>query len=233
MICGFGLVVLLGRLSRPHGKTAELATLLLAATSFPLVLYASEARGYAPALFFAVAAYALLLHGSGTSRWWPRLAFWAMSGLGILAHGSFVLAMPALLALGVAIELRAAGTEVGWSTVVLRTIAWHGPPWLFAATFYVFFLRRVASGGGPDVPKWQVGLDAVQGNRQSVILESADLLYNLVVILAEAGISPDEVWREMDRREQLYGIAEKLPKVRSEGRAMRAVPLAPLVKASG
>lgn len=60
----------------------------------------------------------------------------------------------------------------------------------------------------------EVGLDAVQGNREAVILESADLIYNLVVVLAEAGITPDEVWREMDRREQLYGIAEKLPKTR-------------------
>jgi phosphoribosyl-ATP pyrophosphohydrolase len=58
----------------------------------------------------------------------------------------------------------------------------------------------------------EVGLDAVQGNREAVILESADLVYNLIVVLAEAGITPDEVWREMDRREQLYGMAEKLPK---------------------
>ncbi len=60
----------------------------------------------------------------------------------------------------------------------------------------------------------EVGLDAVQGNRDAVILESADLLYNLVVLWTEAGIAPDDVWREMDRREQLYGIAEKLPKQR-------------------
>lgn len=60
----------------------------------------------------------------------------------------------------------------------------------------------------------EVGLDAVQGNREAVILETADLVYNLVVVLAEAGITPDEIWREMDRREQLYGIAEKLPKSR-------------------
>jgi phosphoribosyl-ATP pyrophosphohydrolase len=58
----------------------------------------------------------------------------------------------------------------------------------------------------------EVGLDAVQGNREAVIRESADLIYNLVVVLVEAGITPDEVWREMDRREQLYGIAEKLAK---------------------
>lgn len=61
----------------------------------------------------------------------------------------------------------------------------------------------------------EVGLDAIQGNRDATILESADLLYNLVVLWTETGITPDDVWREMDRREQLYGIAEKLPKVRT------------------
>jgi phosphoribosyl-ATP pyrophosphohydrolase len=58
----------------------------------------------------------------------------------------------------------------------------------------------------------EVGLDAVQGDRQRVIEESADLIYNLVVLWAEAGIKPGDVWGEMDRRERLYGIAEKLPK---------------------
>jgi phosphoribosyl-ATP pyrophosphohydrolase len=60
----------------------------------------------------------------------------------------------------------------------------------------------------------EVGLDAIQGNREATILESADLIYNLVVLWTETAITPDDVWREMDRREQLYGIAEKLPKVR-------------------
>ncbi|CAH1650868.1 Phosphoribosyl-ATP pyrophosphatase [Hyphomicrobiales bacterium] len=58
----------------------------------------------------------------------------------------------------------------------------------------------------------EVGLDAVQGNRIQVIRESADLLYHLTVLWAETGIVPDEVWDEMERREKLYGIAEKLLK---------------------
>ena len=76
----------------------------------------------------------------------------------------------------------------------------------------------------------EVGLDAVQGNREAVILETADLIYNLVVVLSEAGITPAEVWREMDRREQLYGIAEKLPKVRGDGQYSRPIPFVPPVK---
>jgi phosphoribosyl-ATP pyrophosphohydrolase len=67
----------------------------------------------------------------------------------------------------------------------------------------------------------EVGIDAVQGNREAVIKESADLIYNLAVVLAELGIKPDEVWREMDRREQLYGIAEKLPKTQPDSALQR------------
>ncbi|HKI16207.1 MAG TPA: phosphoribosyl-ATP diphosphatase, partial [Roseiarcus sp.] len=47
----------------------------------------------------------------------------------------------------------------------------------------------------------EVGLDAVQMNRESVILESADVLYHLAVIWAECGISPADVMGELDRRE--------------------------------
>lgn len=58
----------------------------------------------------------------------------------------------------------------------------------------------------------EVGLDAVQGNRDATIRESADLIYNLTVLWAECGITPDDVYAEMDRRERMLGIAEKLPK---------------------
>jgi phosphoribosyl-ATP pyrophosphohydrolase len=61
----------------------------------------------------------------------------------------------------------------------------------------------------------EVALDGVSGNREGAVRESADLMYNLVVLWAELGISPDEVWAEMDRREMMLGIAEKLPKRRA------------------
>lgn len=58
----------------------------------------------------------------------------------------------------------------------------------------------------------EVVIDAVSGKQDAVIRESADLLYNLTVLWAAAGISPQDVWDEMDRRERAQGIAEKLPK---------------------
>jgi phosphoribosyl-ATP pyrophosphohydrolase len=58
----------------------------------------------------------------------------------------------------------------------------------------------------------EVVIDAVHGDAQAVVRESADLLYNLTVLWASAGVRPDDIWHEMDRRETLLGIAEKMPK---------------------
>jgi len=57
-----------------------------------------------------------------------------------------------------------------------------------------------------------VVFDAVNAATEAVVRESADLLYNLTVLWASAGVRPEDVWREMSRREDMLGIAEKLPK---------------------
>jgi phosphoribosyl-ATP pyrophosphohydrolase len=58
----------------------------------------------------------------------------------------------------------------------------------------------------------EVVIDAVNGDAHAVVRESADLLYNLTVLWASAGVKPENVWQEMERRELMLGIAEKLPK---------------------
>src|SRR6476646_4182262 len=58
----------------------------------------------------------------------------------------------------------------------------------------------------------EVVIDAVNGDTRAVVRESADLLYNLTVLWASAGVRPADVWAAMERREHLLGIAEKLPK---------------------
>ena len=58
----------------------------------------------------------------------------------------------------------------------------------------------------------EVVIDAMKGDNQAVVRESADLIYNLAVVWASSGVHPQDVWAEMDRRERMQGIAEKLPK---------------------
>ncbi|MFA6266801.1 MAG: phosphoribosyl-ATP diphosphatase [Pseudolabrys sp.] len=77
---------------------------------------------------------------------------------------------------------------------------------------------RLFQAGGAKMAKKlaeeavEVVIDAMNGQPDAVVRESADLLYNLVVLWVHAGVSPDQVWAEMRRRELLFGIAEKLPK---------------------
>jgi len=69
----------------------------------------------------------------------------------------------------------------------------------------------------------EVVIDAMHGDVEAVVKESADLMYNLVVLWVAAGVHPKDVWAEMDRRERLLGIAEKLPKRLPEPSARRKV----------
>lgn len=45
--------------------------------------------------------------------------------------------------------------------------------------------------------------------KSRVVAESADLLFHLLVLWAETGIRPAQVWAELARREGTSGIAEK------------------------
>lgn len=65
----------------------------------------------------------------------------------------------------------------------------------------------------------EVSLETVKGDRAAVVSESADLIYQLVVLWAVMGIWPAEVWEEMSRREMDQGLAEKLPKAPEAGDA--------------
>jgi len=71
----------------------------------------------------------------------------------------------------------------------------------------------------------EVVIDAMNGEREPVIRESADLLYNLVVLWVSADVNPQEVWDEMSRRERLFGLAEKVPKKLVETNGRRKVVL--------
>lgn len=82
---------------------------------------------------------------------------------------------------------------------------------------------KLLAGGVPKMAQKlmeeaaETAIDAVREERVGFVNESADLLYNLVVLWSALGVAPDEVWAEMDRREAQLGMAEKLPKADDAG----------------
>ncbi|HKS22390.1 MAG TPA: hypothetical protein VJZ76_06305 [Thermoanaerobaculia bacterium] len=110
LVCGVGTIVLI------RNRTYQ----LLAALSFPLIVYSSEARGYAPAAFFLLVAYV-------TRR---RAVFGVAIVLAILSHLS-----------AVAVYLGFLVSRRDWKLHVL--------PCAFGAWYFFVKVRHLAAGGGP------------------------------------------------------------------------------------
>ena len=47
----------------------------------------------------------------------------------------------------------------------------------------------------------EVVIEGVRGDNGQLVFESADLLYHLLVLWADRGVRPDEVWAELRARE--------------------------------
>lgn len=69
---------------------------------------------------------------------------------------------------------------------------------------------------GTDAILKKVGEEAVEaiiaakgGDRQQIIYETADLWFHCLVMLADAGLHPQDVLDELARREGLSGLEEK------------------------
>jgi len=97
-----------------------------------------------------------------------------------------------------------------WSVVVSRRSA--DPAVSHSARLLSRGTAKVAQKFGEEAVECLI--EAVAGNRDAVIAESADVLYHLIVLWVSADVSPDEVWAELTRREGVSGIVEKASRAR-------------------
>ena len=85
---------------------------------------------------------------------------------------------------------REASPETSWTARLLQ----DGPP-------------RAARKLGEEAVEAIVA--AVSGDRDGLAAEAADVLFHLLVLLAAAGVSPDEVAARLEAREGASGLEEK------------------------
>jgi phosphoribosyl-ATP pyrophosphohydrolase len=98
-----------------------------------------------------------------------------------------------------------------WATVMSRRGA--DPDVSHSARLLSRGTAKVAQKLGEEAV--EAVIEATLGNRAALIGESADVLYHLMVVWVDAGIRPDEVWAELERREAISGIAEKAARARA------------------
>ncbi len=101
-----------------------------------------------------------------------------------------------------------------WSVIMERRTA--DPAVSHSARLLSRGVSKVAQKFGEEAVECLI--EAVAGQRDLVVTESADVLYHLLVLWVATGVSPDAVWAELERREGMSGVAEKaarLPGVRA------------------
>lgn len=145
--CGITSLFLLGRLAAAIVPSARGIATMLGALSFPLVLYFSEARGYAPAVACSLAAAVILAECPVRPSFLQVLLFWLVCMVGMLSHATFLLAMTAIAiwkSVRIVEEVRAP------AKVLFAAAFWFAIPAAAALALYAGFLRGMEIGGGPE-----------------------------------------------------------------------------------
>ncbi len=146
LAAGMGTMALAVAIARRRGWIEAGIAALLFGASFPLVLYASEVRGYAAATFALLAAYICLQRLLVERKRGLLVLFWLTCMLALLSHLTCLFVLASFWIWSAIALLRPGRKPVAW----LREITiLHGVPLLALAALYVIDLRHARSGGGP------------------------------------------------------------------------------------
>lgn len=77
----------------------------------------------------------------------------------------------------------------------------------YTARLFADGRARIARKTGEEA--LEVVIAALSEGKEKLAAESADLLYHLLVLWADADVKPNDVWEELARREGVSGLAEK------------------------
>lgn len=77
----------------------------------------------------------------------------------------------------------------------------------YVAKLYAKGMQSIAKKVGEEATETVIA--AMSGDKEQMIYETADLWFHTMVMLAQAGLSPDDVLKELARREGLSGLDEK------------------------
>ncbi|WP_337996373.1 phosphoribosyl-ATP diphosphatase [Oleispirillum naphthae] len=90
------------------------------------------------------------------------------------------------------------------ATIAARKTA--DPASSYTAKLFAKGRNKIAQKVGEEAAELVI---AACAEPEKIVPESADLLYHMLVLWADAGISPDAVWAELAARTGTSGLAEK------------------------
>lgn len=153
LVSGVALIVVTGLAARGRGWVASASAMWLIAISFPLIAFSTEARGYAPAACFSMAAYVCVCEYERGARHWAVTGYWFFAVAALLGQLSAIFV---LLGIGIHSLGRWLYGDPRWTW--RRLMLFHGVPAVGAAAIYWVFVRRFQTVGGTKLPLDEVVL---------------------------------------------------------------------------
>jgi Dolichyl-phosphate-mannose-protein mannosyltransferase len=148
VVAGFGSILLAWLIGRRTDKATAFFSMFLVGLSYVMILYSSEARGYAPLIFFCFLCFLILQSFLDRPRWHTAALFSICAILGFTSHLTFLTFFLSSL-VWFEIRLRRRGFPV-WS--MLRwSAACYAVPLAFVAALYFVDLRHLQIGGGTPI----------------------------------------------------------------------------------
>ena len=158
VVTGTASIAIIGYGTFRRGFLEAVTATLLVALSYPLILYSSEARGYAPAVLFSLTSFFLLQGYWQRRTYWKLVLFWTSVALGLLSHFTFIYVYLSLFVWSVVYKIEDKKNRLGtW----IELLECHTVPMLCVILLYVFSVRHMTVGGGPVYNNFEVICRAV------------------------------------------------------------------------
>jgi hypothetical protein len=157
LAAGVASVALAYRIGARHGRAEAAIAAILVTTSYPLIHFSSEARGYALVVFFGLASLLALTDFPRRNPWRQAALFWLCACLGLLSHLMY-LHVFAAAGLWMAVELL---RREAVGAALLELLRLFAVPLAFGLALYWFDVRLTKIGEGPELDAAEVFVRAL------------------------------------------------------------------------
>lgn len=204
LLAGAATVILAGLIGLRCNRVNAVFSVWIAAFSYVLILYSSEARGYSLAMCCAFAAFYLQSCYIERKRWYLAVAISFALILGLLAHLSFVCIILTLL-----VWLLLIGIREHWRVgeIVQRAVLCYALPSVVVLVLYLVDIRELEVNGGSTslslMQGYRTALAWILGTLNSWMAVSIVCYFALFIL----GVGVGMLWREKDDSAMFYPLA--------------------------
>ncbi len=92
---------------------------------------------------------------------------------------------------------------------VIKSRKKANPDTSYVASLFERGVEKIAQKVGEEAVETALAAVVAPVKKQKIAEESADLLFHLLVLWAKTGVSPENVWDVLQKRENISGLAEK------------------------